>query len=151
MINDVENSTVRLYKGDCLEIMDNIADKSVDMILCDLPYGMTACEWDNIIPFEELWRQYDRIVKDNGAIVLNCMQPFTTKLIASNLKNFKYCWYWAKGLKTGFLNAKKQPLRNVEDIAVFYKKQCTYNPQMVKGKKHKRGGCTHGDSLLFNI
>ena len=126
---------IELYNGDCLELMKNIADKSVDMILCDLPYGTTRNKWDSIIPFEPLWEQYNRIIKDNGAIVLNCQQPFTTELIFSNKKNFKYCWTWYKKQCSGFLNAKKQPLRNCEDIAVFYKKQCTYNPIMKKGKK----------------
>lgn len=126
---------IELYNGDCLELMKNIADKSVDMILCDLPYGTTRNKWDSIIPFEPLWEQYNRIIKDNGAIVLNYQQPFTTELIFSNKKNFKYCWTWYKKQCSGFLNAKKQPLRNCEDIAVFYKKQCTYNPIMRKGKK----------------
>lgn len=125
---------ITLWCGDCLELMKNISDKSVDMILCDLPYGTTQNKWDVIIPFDKLWEQYNRIIKLNGAIVLTCQQPFTSLLITSNLKNFKYCWTWYKHQCTNFLNAKKQPLRNCEDIAVFYKKQCTYNPQMTKGK-----------------
>ena len=120
---------IKLYKGNCLEVMDTIPDKSVDLILCDLPYGTTDCKWDSIIPFDLLWSQYNRIVKDNGAIVLFSAQPFTTKLIHSNIKNFKYCWYWKKNNVTGFCFAKYQPMRNVEDICVFYKKTPTYNPQ----------------------
>ncbi len=119
----------QLYHGDCLELMKDIDDKSIDMILCDLPYGTTACKWDVIIPFEPLWEQYNRIIKDNGAIVLTASQPFTTKLIISNIKNFKYSWIWKKSKPTGFLNAKKQPLKTFEDICVFYSKQCNYNPQ----------------------
>lgn len=130
---------IRLYHGDCLEIMHNIPDKSVDMILCDLPYGITQNKWDNVIPFENLWGGYNRIIKDNGAIVLHCCQPFTSALIQSNIKNFKYCWVWDKHYCRGFLNAKRQPLRCHEDIAVFYKRQCTYNPQMTKGALRQKG------------
>ena len=131
---------VQLYKGDCLEIMRDIPDKSVDMILCDLPYGTTACKWDTIIPFEPLWEQYNRIIKNNGAVVLFGSEPFTSLLICSNLKNFKYNWIWQKNKTTGFLNAKKQPLNDNENISVFSKKQCTYNPQMtVAEKTYKRG------------
>jgi site-specific DNA-methyltransferase (adenine-specific) len=128
--------------------MKRITDKSIDMILCDLPYGTTACKWDSIIPYEKLWEQYNRIIKDKGAIVLHCEQPFTTTLINSNLKNYKYSWIWYKHQVSGFLNAKKQPLRNCEDIAVFYKKQPTYNPQMTKGKMQLKN--TGGDSKNYN-
>lgn len=120
---------IKLYKGNCLEVMPTIPDKSVDMILCDLPYGTTDCKWDIIIPFDSLWEQYNRVIKDNGAIVLFSAQPFTTKLIHSNLKNFKYCWYWLKNNATGFCFAKYQPMRKIEDVCVFYKKMPTYNPQ----------------------
>lgn len=109
--------------------MKNIPDKSIDMILCDLPYGVTDCKWDNIIPFKPLWEQYDRIIKDNGATVLFSTQPFTTKLISSNLKHYRYNWYWKKNNVTGGTFAKVQPMRCVEDICVFYKKKPTYNPQ----------------------
>lgn len=109
--------------------MQDLPTDSVDMILCDLPYGMTDCKWDSIIPFDKLWEQYNRITKDNGAIVLFSAQPFTTKLIHSNLKRFKYCWYWKKNNKTGGQFAKYQPLRCIEDICVFYKNTPTYNPQ----------------------
>ena len=133
----------KIYNEDCLEGMKRIPDGSVDMILCDLPYGTTACKWDNIIPFEPLWEQYNRIIKDNGAIVLFGNEPFSSKLRMSNLKNYKYDWIYVKSQAQNFLNAKKQPLRNNETISVFYKKQCTYNPQMRKGKPYK---CTKGKS-----
>lgn len=115
--------------------MNNIPDKSVDCIITDLPYGTTQCKWDTIIPFEPLWKQYNRVIKDNGAIVLFGTEPFTSKLICSNIKNFKYNWIWQKDKATGHLNAKKQPMRTVETISVFYKKQCTYNPQLEKKPK----------------
>ena len=114
-------SKIDLYNGDCLEIMKNISDKSVDMILCDLPYGTTQNKWDNIIPFKPLWEQYNRIIKDNGAVVLFSQMPFTAELVHSNIKNFKYMWIWYKHYCRGFLNAKKQPLRTTENICVFYK------------------------------
>lgn len=123
----------RLFNGECIEVMKNeIADKSIDLVLCDLPFGVTNCDWDNIINFDLLWEQYNRIIKDNGAIVLFSIQPFTTKLIASNLKNYKYSWYWVKNKSTGFAFAKHQPMRKVEDINVFYKKKPLYIPQGLK-------------------
>lgn len=122
--------------GDCLELMKEIDDKSIDIILCDLPYGVTSQnKWDVIIPFDKLWKQYERIIKDNGAIVLTAMQPFTSMLIMSNLKLFRYEWIWEKNKSTGFLNAKKMPLKNHENIVVFYKKLPTYNPQKTTGHK----------------
>jgi len=133
----------QIYNIDCLEGMKYIDDKSIDMILCDLPYGTTACKWDTIIPLDVLWREYERIIKDNGAIVLTASQPFTTMLINSNIKLFKYCWVWEKEQGVNFLMAKKQPLKVHEDICVFYKKQCTYNPQMTMGKPYISG---KGDS-----
>jgi len=99
----------KVIQGDCLEVMKNIPDKSIDMILCDLPYGTTACKWDTIIPFEPLWEQYKRIIKDNGAIVLTASQPFTSALVMSNIKMFKYAWYWIKDKPSNFLMGKKQP------------------------------------------
>jgi len=162
----------KVYNKDCLIGMEKIKDKSIDMILCDLPYGTTACKWDIIIPFNDyieieiknktqrmnedeyllycyknnitiidaqnkwtneskkgLWNHYSRIIKDNGAIVLTSAQPFTSVLIDSNIKDFKYTWIWNKNKATGHLNAKKQPLRNHEEIVVFYKRPCVYNPQ----------------------
>lgn len=120
---------IELIQGDCLEKMKGIPDKSIDMILCDLPYGTTACKWDSIIPLEQLWAEYNRIIKDKGAIILFSAQPFTTILINSNMKNYRYNWYWKKNNKTGFVFAKYQPMRCVEDICVFYKGMPTYNPQ----------------------
>ena len=125
----------KIYNEDCLEGMKRIPDGSVDMILCDLPYGTTACKWDAIIPFEPLWEQYERVIKDNGAIVLTASQPFTTKLINSNIGNFKYSWVWKKSKATNYVQARKRPLKYHEDIVVFAKKQHTYNPQMRKGFK----------------
>ena len=118
----------QLYNVDCLEGMREIDDKSIDMILCDLPYGTTQCKWDTVIPFEPLWEHYNRIIKDNGAIVLFGSEPFSSTLRLSNLRYYKYDWIWDKVKGTGFLNAKRQPMRNHELISVFYKKQCTYNP-----------------------
>lgn len=131
----------KIYNEDCLEGMKRISDKSIDLILCDLPYGTTQNKWDSIIPLDRLWTQYKRIIKDNGAIVLHGMELFSAQLMISNSIDYKYKWFWKKGNKpTGFLNAKKQPLRIMEEILVFYNKQCTYNPQMVKGEKcHSRG------------
>jgi len=121
-INSVNN-------GNCLELMSDIDDKSIDMILCDLPYGTTACKWDSVIPFEPLWAHYKRIIKDNGAIVLTASQPFTSALVMSNINMFKYDWVWEKTRKTGFANCNRQPLRNYENVVVFYNGQCKYNPQ----------------------
>lgn len=128
-----------IYNEDCLEGMKRIPDKSVDMILCDLPYGVTDYKWDIIIPFEPLWEQYERVIKDNGAIVLTSSQPFTTALINSNIKLFKYCWYWEKEKGTGCAFSGKQPLRKIEEICVFYKKQPNYDGQgekLAKPYKH---------------
>lgn len=116
------------YQGDCLVEMSKIADKSVDMILCDLPYGTTACKWDSVIPFEPMWEQYNRIAKDNAAIVLTASQPFTSALIMSNIKNFRYEWIWEKNFSGGFILAKKQPMKYHENVLVFYREQPTYNP-----------------------
>ena len=125
----MENYMDHIYNEDCIAGMSRLPGHSVDMILTDLPYGMTGCRWDSIIPFDLLWQQYCRIIKNSGAIVLTSCQPFTTKLISSNPEMFKYCWYWYKNMVTGFANAKKQPLRCVEEVCVFYKRQPSYNPQ----------------------
>lgn len=119
---------IDLRNGDCLEVMKSIPDNSIDMILCDLPYGITACKWDVVIPFEPLWEQYNRIIKDNGAILLFSAQPFTVDLINSNRKMFRYEIIWEKTTKSGYLNAKKMPLKAHENIIVFYKHLPTYNP-----------------------
>ncbi|MBR1553345.1 MAG: hypothetical protein IJ631_04970, partial [Schwartzia sp.] len=116
----------RLIEGDCLEEMKQIPDESVDMILCDLPYGMTQNQWDCYISLDKLWKQYNRIIKKNGAIVLTSNGLFTAKLILSQPNMYKYKWVWEKSKPTNFLNAKKQPLRKHEDVCVFYKKQPTY-------------------------
>lgn len=126
-----------LMQGDCLERMKEIPDGSIDMILCDPPYGTTACKWDSVIPLEEMWEQLKRVVKPSGAIVITAAQPFTSNLIMSNIKMFKYCWVWNKVLPRGHLNAKKMPLRVFEDVTVFYSKPCTYNPQKTAGHKRK--------------
>lgn len=126
---------VKLMQGDCLELMKKIPDGSVDMILCDLPYGTTACKWDNVIPFEPLREQYKRIIKPNGAVVLFATPPFSANLAFSQIEWFRYSWYWKKP-HTGQLNAKKMPLKNIEEVLVFYKSQPTYNPQFSKGNPY---------------
>ncbi len=131
----------KIYNEDCLEGMKKIDDKSIDMILCDLPYGTTACKWDIVIPFDKLWEQYERIIKDNGAICLFGSQPFTTILNNSNLNLYKYEWIWIKNNSTGFQHANKRPMKKHEIISVFYNKQPTYNPQGLKpyNKINRRG------------
>lgn len=125
---------MELMHGDCLEMMKLIPDGSVDMVLCDLPYGTTQNKWDAVIPFDQLWPEYRRVCRRGAAIVLTAAQPFTSALVMSNLDQFKYQWVWEKGKATGFLNAKKQPLRCIEDVCVFYSEQSTYNPQgLIKG------------------
>lgn len=130
-----------IKQGDCLELMKDIPDKSIDMILCDLPYGATHNKWDSVIPTDKLWEQYNRVIKDNGAIVLFAQGLFTHKLVASNMKHFRYSLIWDKVRTTGFLNANRMPLRRHEDILVFYKSLPTYNPQMTEGGEpsHSRG------------
>ncbi len=140
----------KIYKIDCLEGMKLIADKSIDMILCDLPYGTTHCSWDIIIPFDKLWKEYERIIKDNGAIVLTASQSFTTKLIISNFKLFRYEWIWKKNTCTGFQNAKKMPLKAHENICIFYKHLPTYNPQgLVRIDKRIKAKPTKGGRILL--
>lgn len=133
-----------IHLGDCLELMKQIPNASVDMVLCDLPYGTTQNPWDSILPLQKLWAEYGRITKDTAPIVLTAAQPFTSTIVASNFPNFKYEWIWEKEAGTGFLNAKKQPLRSHESVLVFYKKQCSYFPQMTEGKPYtcKKGGET---------
>ena len=141
---------IELIQGDCLELMKDIPDKSIDMILCDLPYGTTACKWDVVIPFEPLWEQYKRIIKDNGAIVLTASQPFTSALIMSYMKMFKYEWIWEKTQATGHLDAKRKPMKAHENILVFYKQQCTYNPQKTQGHKRKVSLARHKEKTEKN-
>jgi len=128
-----------VIKGDCLECMKQLPKKSIDMVLCDLPYGTTQNVWDSVIPLKQLWKEYNRIIKDNGAIVLTSQGVFTAILIMSNTKMFKYKWIWEKSKATNFLNSKKQPLRKHEDVCVFYKHQPIYNPQMVDGEPYDKG------------
>ena len=141
-----------LYHGDCLEKMKDIPDGSVDMVLCDLPYGTTKNKWDSIIPLDKLWGQYERIIKDNGAIVLTAQTPFDKVLGVSNLKLLKYEWIWIKQQGTGFLNSKKMPLKATENILVFYKKSPTYNAQMRTGFKpytckSGKGSSNYGEQI----
>lgn len=128
-----------VLEGDCLEVMQSLEDKSIDMILCDLPYGHTQNDWDSIIPLDLLWKEYKRIIKDNGAIILTSSGLFTAQLMLSNTEMFKYKVIWEKSKATNFLNAKKQPLRKYEEICVFYKKQPVYNPQMKAGEAYNKG------------
>jgi len=150
---------IELIQGDCLEKMKDIPNKSIDMILCDLPYGMTACKWDTIIPFEPLWEQYKRIIKDNGAIVLTASQPFTSALVMSNIKMFKYCWYWRKSKPNGWQHSKNRPMTAIEECCVFSKapmghismlgeKRMRYTPQgVVSAGKKKVTAVAHGSTM----
>lgn len=124
-----------LFNGDCLEIMSTLSDSCVDMIFCDLPYGTTQNSWDTVIPFDDLWKAYRRIVKENGAIVLTAQSPFDKTLAYSNLKDFRYEWIWEKNKATGHLNAKKMPLKSHENVLIFYRKLPTYNAQKTTGHK----------------
>ena len=133
-------SKIVLKQGDCLDIMKEIADKSIDLILCDLPYGTLKskkCKWDEVIPFDELWKNYRRIIKDNGAILLFGIEPFSSKLRLSNSEMYRYDLYWHKTLCSNFMMGKVQPFFKIENISVFYSKSPTYNPQMIDGKPYK--------------
>ena len=145
---------INLMQGDCLELMKTIPDGSVDMVLTDPPYGTTACKWDSVIPFEPMWEQLKRVTKKNGAIVMTSAQPFTSALVMSNVKMFKYCWVWKKNKATGHLNAKKRPLVAHEDLVVFYSSPPTYNmqglvekcsPTISKGNRGMKGHGSSGD------
>lgn len=136
---------IDLKQGDCLELMKDIPDKSIDMILCDLPYGTTACKWDNIIPFEPLWVQYKRIINDNGAVCLFGSEPFSTELRHSNLKMYRYDWIWEKEQGANFMLCKYQPYKVHEIISVFSKNTCRYLPQMTTGKPYISGKGKSGD------
>jgi site-specific DNA-methyltransferase (adenine-specific) len=147
----VTNKIGTLYCGDCIDIMKQLPDKSVDMILCDLPYGVTNNESDIIIPFDSLWEQYERIITDNGAIVLFGQGIFFIDLVHSNRKLFRYDLVWDKVLTSGFLNAKGMPLRQHEQIAIFYKNPPTYNPQFTKGEpSHSRGTVYKNKPIVNN-
>jgi site-specific DNA-methyltransferase (adenine-specific) len=143
----------KIHQGDCLDLMKQIEDKSVDMILCDLPYGTTACKWDTIITFEPLWEQYKRIIKDNGAIVLTASQPFTSALVMSNIKMFKYCLIWNKNKCGSPGLAKRRPLKTHEDILIFSKGVERYNPQMEIGKPffRKRSGKSRENNMGYGF
>lgn len=132
-------TTGEIYQGDCLEVMKQFADKSVDMVLCDLPYGTTQNKWDSVIHLEKLWKEYERIIKPNGVIVLTSQGIFTAKLILSKENWFKYKFVWIKSKPTNFLNSRKQPLRQHEDVCVFYAQQPTYNPIMSVGEPYNKG------------
>lgn len=148
-----------LYLGDCLSVMQEIPDNSIGTIICDPPFGTCASKWDKIIPFDKLWAQYNRIIKKDRAIVLFATQPFTTKLIASNMDNFKYCWTWYKHSAPNFLNAKTMPLKVTEDICVFGFSPCSYNkkgeymlyhPQFTQGKPYScRSGKQKADTAII--
>ncbi len=132
----IEQMKGSIFEGDCLEVMRQFPDSSVDMVLCDLPYGSTQSKWDSIIDLDALWKQYRRIVKPDGAIVLTSQGLFTCQLGMSAPDLFKYKWVWEKAAATNFLNAKKQPLRKHEDVCVFYRRQPVYNPQMTEGEPY---------------
>ena len=153
---------IKLYKGDCLEIMKSIPDGSLDAIITDPPYGTTACKWDSVIDFKLMWEQLNRIIKPNGAIVLFGSEPFSSALRMSNIKNYKYDWVFGKTKSSNFMLAKKQPLKAHENILIFYKKQATYNPQMTEAiyldsrKKqkeytHKKGSVNEGSKTFRKI
>ena len=143
-------SLIQLFNGDCLEVMDELIEKGVkvDVIITDPPYGVTACKWDSVIPFEEMWTRLNKLVKDNGAIVLFGSEPFSSTLRLSNLKNFKYDWIWEKPQGVNPLLSKKQPLNNYEVISVFYRKQVLYNPQFEEGKPYIVKGNKNKQRLL---
>lgn len=126
-----------LINDDCLKVLPTLKEKSIDFVLTDIPYGTTVCKWDNVIPFDEMWYELKRVIKDNGCIALFGSEPFSSYLRMSNIKNFKYDWIWKKKYSTGWLNSKKQPLRNTEIISCFYNKQAKYYPQFTKGKPYK--------------
>lgn len=128
------STNYKLYQGDCLEIMDKLIEEGVkvDCVITDPPYGTTACKWDSVIPLNKMWERVNKLIKPNGAICLFGSEPFSSKLRMSNIKNYKYDWYWNKNKPSGALVAKRQPMKAVENISVFYKKQCVYNPQMIK-------------------
>jgi len=145
---------LQLLQGDCLKLMKDIPDGSVDLILCDPPYGTTDCSWDTILPVESMWTEYNRVLKPNGAAVLFAAQPFTTLLIHSNKKAFRYCWYWIKNQPTGFAYARYQPMRQIEDICVFYRQRPTYNPQglqAIENAKLRRKQNKPAGSTVYNM
>ena len=125
----MENDEIKLLRGDCLELAEQIPDGSIDMVLCDPPYGVTNYRWDSALPLEAMWRMYERVVKADGVIALFSSQPFTTRLIHSNIRWYRYNWYWVKNTKKGYVFAKHQPMRQVEDVCIFYRRKPLYQPQ----------------------
>ena len=136
-------NNVQLFKGDCLEVMGKLIERNikVDAVICDPPYGTTSCKWDTIIPFEPLWERLNKLIKENGAIVLFGSEPFSSYLRISNIQKYKYDWYWRKEKGKGHLNAKKMPLKSVETISIFYNKPPIYNPQFGVGKPYVKRNC----------
>lgn len=139
----------KIYNGDCLKVMDKLIKEGikVDCVIADPPYGTTACKWDTVIPFDDMWERLNKLIKPNGAIVLFGSEPFSSALRMSNIKNYKYDWIWEKEQGINQLNAKKMPLRNSENISVFYKKQCAYNPQFKKGTPYKKDRCPYSKDI----
>lgn len=146
----IKTDNYEIYKGDCLEVMDKLIEQGVkvDTIITDPPYGTTACKWDSVIPFDEMWVRLNKLIKPNGAIVLFGSEPFSSRLRLSNIKCYKYDWVWNKGRGTDFLNAKRKPLSSYENISVFYKKQPTYNPQFWFSSPYDRGVVKHSNNTM---
>jgi site-specific DNA-methyltransferase (adenine-specific) len=142
---------MQLLNGDCLALMASLPEQSVDMVLCDLPYGTTDCKWDTIIPFDQLWVQYERLTKPNAAIVLTASQPFTSALVMSKISWFKTSWVWNKKQSGGFATAKYHPLKVTEDVLVFGKNRVTYNPLMRKGVFRTKGGCKKPNEIQSGL
>ena len=138
-----------LHFGDCFDVFEFIDDHTIDMVLCDLPYGVTACRWDVELDLGRLWREYERMLKKGGVVVLTATQPFETKLINSNRKWFRYKWVWRKSRAVGFLNAKKMPMRIHEDVLIFAKGRTTYNPQFEEGRPYVSKRKSHGKSGVY--
>ena len=143
---NVKTDMYELMQGDCLGLMKGVPDGSIDLILTDPPYGTTACKWDTVIPFDLMWEQLKRIIKPNGVIALFGSEPFSSTLRMSNIKQYKYDWVWVKNVSTNFLHAKRQPLRNTENIHVFYKKCGKYYPIKSTGHTPTQSakGCSNG-------
>lgn len=153
-LKDIKTDSIWLMQGDCLERMKEIPDGSVDMVMCDPPYGTTACKWDSVIPLDKMWEQLNRIVKPSGAIVMTASQPFTTKLISSNIENFAFCWVWDKCFGANFVQAKRQPIKDHEDVVVFCMsgKQPNYFPQMTKRDVPiKKGGNKQSSAIPIAV
>ena len=140
----------QIYNEDCFETFKRIPNESIDLVLCDPPYGTTACKWDSVIPLDKMWEQLKRVIKPNGAIVMTASQPFTSNLITSNISMFKYCWVWEKSRATNFPNAKKRPLTSHEDICVFMKCSIWYNPQKTEGHQPTNSAKGASQGRIYN-